>query len=136
MYSIAEKLIRRLNSGGSEKIEISRDDTRLATAVLLYRVIQVDGRIRPEEVELYRRILEKHFDVSPDELSLFESAVEDASQAENTLAPFVDLVRKMPEEKRREIVEFMRDISLSDNEFHEFEVNLVGRTAELLDIEL
>ena len=136
MYAIVEKLTRRLESLSSEKIEISKDDTRLATAVLLFRVIQVDGRIRDEEVDLYRTILEDHLKVSADELSLFETAVEDASREEHTLEPFVRIVRKMPEEKRREILDFMRDISLSDNEFHEFEVNLVGRTAELLDIEI
>ena len=136
MYAIVDKLFKRLDSSGIEKIEISREDTRLATAVLLYRVIKVDGRVREEEMELYRQILENNLNVSPDELSLFESVVEDVSRSQKTLAPFIELIKKMPDKKRREILEFMHDISLSDNEFHESEVNLVGQTAILLDIEL
>lgn len=135
MYAIVEDLLAKLDSDSSEKIEFTQDDIRLASAVLLYRAIQVDGRIRDVEVILYRKILEDHLDVSPDELLLFESMVEDQTKANSTIQPFISVVRKMPYKNKREILEFMRDISLSDHEFHEFEVNLLARTAELLGIE-
>jgi len=135
MYAIVEDLLAKLDSDSSEKIEFTQDDIRLASAVLLYRAIQVDGRIRDVEVILYRKILEDHLDVSPDELLLFESMVEDQTKANNTIQPFISVVRKMPYKNKRKILDFMRDISLSDQEFHEFEVNLLARTAELLDIE-
>ena len=135
MYSIVEKLLSRLESADSQNIEISTDDTRLATAVLLYRVIHVDGRIREVEVDLYRRILEDKLHVTADELELFESTVAGQSDAEHTMTPFINLVRKLPEDKKREIIALMHDISVIDNELHEFEVNLVARAMELLDIE-
>ena len=54
---------------------------------------------------------------------------------ERSLNPFTEIVRKLPEEKRREILTHMQQISVSDRELHEFEINLVARTAQLLGID-
>ena len=76
------------------------------------------------------------FEVSPDEMVLFEAMVREEANSERSLFPFTLVVSKMPLEAKQKIVELMREISLSDNELHEFEINLVARTAELLGIDL
>ena len=134
MYSVVKSFVERLGSPGDEAIEYSKEDTRVAIAVLYYRVIMVDGRVRPQELDRYRQILSDTLSVSEDELELFEEEVLDQAKGEMSLFPFTSIIRRMPLKKRREILKHMQQISLSDFELHEFEINLVERTAELLGL--
>ena len=135
MYAVVRQFLERLGSG-NELIEYTTGDKRIAMAVLLFRVIIADGKVREEEMARYRDILQDFLEVSPDEMVLFEAMVREEANSERSLFPFTLVVSKMPLETKQKIVELMREISLSDNELHEFEINLVARTAELLGIDL
>ncbi|MEZ5870533.1 MAG: TerB family tellurite resistance protein [Nitratireductor sp.] len=136
MYVVVKQFLERLGSAEDGLIEFTRGDNRIAMAVLLFRVITIDGKIRDEEIRRYREILEDFLQVVPDELDLFESMVRQEHSNETSLFPFTTIVRKMPAETKRQILSMMREISISDRELHEFEINLVARTAELLEIDL
>ena len=136
MYAIVKSFLERLGSDDSQQINFTQSETRIAMGVLLFRVVTIDGDIREEELELYRRFLQEKLGVSRAELDIFEHTVRRESAKEPSLFPFTAIVRKMPLATRHEILDMMREISLSDNELHEFEINLVERTAELLQIEL
>ncbi|MGB7337154.1 MAG: TerB family tellurite resistance protein [Salaquimonas sp.] len=123
-----------LDSSNCEVINFTQDDTRTAIAVLYYRVIVVDGRIRSAELNHFRKVLSETLGVSEDELLLFEEKVLEHVKSETSLFPFTTIVKKLPIEKRLEILEHMKQISISDRELHEFEINLVARTAELLGL--
>lgn len=135
MYSVVKDFMKLLSGSSDEAIIFSDYNVRTAIAVLYYRVILVDGRIRQEELEEYRSVLGKTLLVSEDELLLFEQKVLEAVRNENTLSAFTDVLLSLPEEKRLEILENMRQISISDRELHEFEINMVERTAQLLGLE-
>ena len=60
MYSDAGKFLNMLGSGGDQSIRLDVDESRLAIGALLYKVIQVDGRVRDEEIHVYRSIIEKY----------------------------------------------------------------------------
>jgi len=134
VYSSVKSFLDRLNAGDNEKIEFSDADSRLAVAALYYRVIMVDGQVRPAELERYRQILSDSLGVSEDELGMFEESVQKKYESETSLFPLASIVRRLPIEKRREILVHMQQISLSDKELHEFEINLVERAAEFLDL--
>jgi len=134
MYADMKSLLKKLESNGGELIEFTPSDTRVAAAVLLFRAILADGRVRDVEMKRYREILEDHMNVEPDELRLFENVVREQSESETSLLPHTEIVAKMPIETKREILQFMKEISVSDNELHEFEINLVTRTAEMLGL--
>ncbi|MCB1451530.1 MAG: TerB family tellurite resistance protein [Nitratireductor sp.] len=136
MYVVVKQFLERLGSSEDGLIEYTHGDRRIAMAVLLFRVITIDGKIREEEVRRYREILEDFLEVTPDELDLFESVVREQHSNESSLFPFTTIVRKMPIDTKRQILTMMREISISDQELHEFEINLVARTAELLEIEI
>ena len=136
MYVVVKQFLERLGSSEDGLIEYTHGDRRIAMAVLLFRVITIDGKIREEEVRRYREILEDFLEVTPDELDLFESVVREQHSNESSLFPFTTIVRKMPMETKRQILTMMREISISDQELHEFEINLVARTAELLEIDI
>lgn len=135
MYSVTKNFLDLLGSSKDDIIEFGADDIRTSIAVLYYRVILVDGRIRVEELDHFRKVLSETLDVSEDELMLFEETVLAQIKNERSLNPFTEIVRKLPEEKRREILTHMQQISVSDRELHEFEINLVARTAQLLGID-
>ena len=135
MYSVTKNFLELLGSTEDEIIDFGADDIRTSIAVLYYRVILVDGRIRVEELDHFRKVLSETLDVSEDELLLFEDSVLAQIKNERSLNPFTEIVRKLPEEKRREILTHMQQISVSDRELHEFEINLVARTAQLLGID-
>ncbi|MEZ5789774.1 MAG: TerB family tellurite resistance protein [Nitratireductor sp.] len=136
MYVVVKQFLERLGSSEDGLIEYTHGDRRIAMAVLLFRVITIDGKIREEEVRRYREILEDFLEVTPDELDLFESVVREQHSNESSLFPFTTIVRKMPMDTKRQILTMMREISISDQELHEFEINLVARTAELLEIDI
>lgn len=136
MYSVVKNFLTKLGSGDDGLIEYSAGDKRIAMAVLLFRVITVDGRILDTEVRRYREFLQDQLDVNADELDLFEAAVRAESESESSLFPFTSIVNRMPEETKHKVLNMMREISLADNELHEFEINLVSRTAELLNVKL
>ncbi|MCB1427981.1 MAG: TerB family tellurite resistance protein [Nitratireductor sp.] len=136
MYVVVKQFLERLGSADDGLIEYAQGDKRIAMAVLLFRVITIDGKIREEEVRRYREILEDFLEVTPDELDLFEAVVREQHVSESSLFPFTAIVRKMPMETKRQILPMMREISICDKELHEFEINLVARTAELLEIDI
>ncbi|MGI9402405.1 MAG: TerB family tellurite resistance protein [Rhizobiaceae bacterium] len=136
MYSVVKNFLTKLGSGSEDLIEYSAGDKRIAMAVLLFRVMTVDGRVLDTEVRRYREFLQDQLDVSDDELDLFEAAVREESESETSLFPFTSIVNRMPEETKLKVLDMMREISIADNELHEFEINLVSRTAELLNVKL
>lgn len=135
MYSVVKDLTDLLSGKAGDDILFSEANVRTAIAVLYYRVILVDGRIRDVELEEYRALIGESLSVSEDELLLFEDKVRKAIQSDKTLSSFTDVLKGLPEEQRIEILENMRQISISDRELHEFEINLVAKTAELLGLE-
>jgi len=136
LYTSIDNFLRKMGVSSADAIAFSSEDPKLATAVLLYRVIQVDGRVRDSEMRRYREILQDYLKISPDGLALFESMVESESNSNSSMVSITSIVEKMPERTKREILKLMQDISVSDNELHEFELNLVARTAELLHISI
>lgn len=135
MYSAAKNFLERLSSKSSDDIQYHQDDIRVAIAVLYYSVIKADGRVREEEMNRYREILSNSLSVSEDELNAFEEEVLNKASDKASLRQYTNILRAMPEAKREEILRHMQEISLSDSELHEFELNLVQKAAELLDLE-
>ena len=134
MYSDLKDYFGRLMADDGQSIQYKQQDARVGLAVLYYRVILVDGRVRYEETERFRQILSDTLEVCEEELILFERKVLDLAREQTSLARLTDGVARMPLEKRRQILRHMQQISVSDRELHEFEINLVARTAELIGL--
>ncbi len=136
MYSSYKNFISELDSGNtSQIIKLSEKDPRVAIGILLYSTVRVDGRVREEETLLYRHLLDNYLNVSEDEFIMFEELVSDTFKKPDSLNSIIEIIQKMPEVKRREVLKLMKDISLSDKQFHEFEVNLVSKVSNLLGID-
>ena len=134
MYSKFRDVLEKLDQGDQQAITFVKKDTRLALAMLLFSVVKVDGRIRPQEVSAYRRILEEHLEVSEDELVSFEQTVNEMSNSREIFDRLVSELRVAPISRRQEIVSLMHDISVSDQELHELELNMLSHVMTLLDM--
>ena len=133
MYSSFKTLLKQLDRSG-QGIEFTREDRKLAIALLYYRVIVVDGRVRNEELNRFRQILSENLMITEAELLQFEDDVIERLANDDSTFPLLDTVKKLPLPDRVEILANMHEISISDRELHEFEINLVYRAAELLEI--
>lgn len=135
LYSVVNNFLELLGSSEDQIVDFSVDDTRTAIAVLYYKVVIVDGRVRTSEMDHFRKVLSDTLDVREDELLLFEDKILEHVRSERSLQPFTSIIKRLPTAKRAEILRHMEQISISDKELHEFEINLVARTAELINME-
>ncbi len=135
MYSSFENFIKVLDAGDNQIIKLSQKDPRVAIGILLYSAVHADGRVKQEETQLYRHLLESYLNVSEDEFLMFEEIVSETCNKPDSINSIIEIIRKMPENRRREVLQLMKDISLSDKQFHEFEVNLVSRISTLLGLD-
>lgn len=135
MYSSFENFIKVLDAGDNQIIKLSQKDPRVAIGILLYSAVHADGRVKQEETQLYRHLLESYLNVSEDEFLMFEEIVSEMCNKPDSINSIIEIIRQMPESRRREVLQLMKDISLSDKQFHEFEVNLVSRISTLLGLD-
>ncbi|MEL6503433.1 MAG: TerB family tellurite resistance protein [Pseudomonadota bacterium] len=110
-------------------------DKKLAAAALMVHVIAADGEIKPEEDARLHAILEEHYAVSAAEADALTAEAR-ARQAEAIdLYAFTSLLKQqMDESERLALVEDLWEMVYADGTVHEFEDNVVWRTAELLGI--
>lgn len=133
MYTSVKHFLERLEKSG-DSIHLTIEDTRMAVAVLYYRVVMVDGRIRQEETKHFRDLVCRTLEVTEDELMSFEQEVLRLARQDSNLFPLTNVIRKLSRPQREAILENMKALSISDREYHEFEINLVARAAELLGL--
>jgi uncharacterized tellurite resistance protein B-like protein len=111
------------------------DDLRLAAAALLVRASLIDGHVDPSETQKLKELLQERFDLSGDEVRRLvqEAGVEDSESVD--LYGFTSILcRELDQDGRKRIVEMLWEVVMADGVVHEFESNLVWRTAELLGV--
>ena len=111
------------------------DELRLASAALLVHASMIDGQFDASERRTLKALLRERFELSDDEV---RRLVREASQEENEsvdLFGFTNvLCRELDQDGRKRIVEMLWEVVMADGVIHEFESNLVWRTAELLGV--
>jgi uncharacterized tellurite resistance protein B-like protein len=118
-----------------EKTTASQDELRLAAAALLFHVIAVDGTVAPEERALLGDLLQRRFDLDPQETQRLLAAAENAEAEAVDLYHFTSVLKERLEAPDRErIIGMMWELVFADGRLHEFEDNAVWRAAELLGV--
>ncbi len=121
--------------GAAPATSMTADEGRLAAAALLYHVVAIDGEVDEAERTRLRAMLKERFildDASLDDLMV---AAEDADRQAIDLYGFTSVLKRRLDLREREgIVALMWELVFADGEMHEFEDNLIWRTAELLGV--
>ena len=116
-------------------VDMGEEEVRLAVAVLLYRVIAIDGVVSSAESAMLEELLERHFNLDARQTRLLVAAAETAEDEAVDLYRFTSLLKQRLDVADRErIVEMMWRLVYADGRMHEFEENVVWRVAELLAV--
>jgi uncharacterized tellurite resistance protein B-like protein len=114
---------------------LREDELRLAAAALLVRASAIDGHVDAAERRKLKVLLQERFDLDGDEVRplLDEAAAREHDSVD--LYRFTSvLCRELDQDGRKRIVEMLWEVVMADGVIHEFESNLVWRTAELLGV--
>jgi len=134
MISALKRFLADLG-GESAPRPMSADEGRLAAAALLFHVTAIDGTITEEERDRLRALLRERFSLDDAGLDDLMAAAEDADRQAVDLYGFTSVLKsRLDADERARIVGMMWDLVYADGRVHEFEDNLIWRTAELLGV--
>ena len=111
------------------------DDVRVATAALLFHIIEADGIVTDAERQRLVAVLAEEFGLSLEEAERLASEGKRADQQSIDLYHFTSVLkRELGEEHRIRFVELLWEVTYADGEVHELEDNLIWRISELLGV--
>jgi uncharacterized tellurite resistance protein B-like protein len=111
------------------------DELRLAAAALLVHASMIDGQVDPSERRKLKDLLQNRFELGGDEVrQLVREADVEESESVDLYGFTSILCRELDQDGRKRIVEMLWEVVMADGVVHEFESNLVWRTAELLGV--
>ena len=114
---------------------LREEELQLAAAALLVHVTGVDGHVDPEERRKLKNLMQKCFNLDETEFRRVVGEAEAWEHEAVDLYSFTSvLCRELDQEGRQRIVEMLWEIVRADGVLHEFEDNLVARSAELLGV--
>jgi uncharacterized tellurite resistance protein B-like protein len=111
------------------------DELRLASAALLVRASSIDGQVDAVERRMLKALLQERFGLEGDEVRrLVQEATTEEAESVDLYGFTSILCRELDQDGRKKIVEMLWEMVMADGVVHEFESNLVWRTAELLGV--
>jgi len=111
------------------------DETRIATAALLFHAIAIDGTITEDEMARLKPILSNHFQLSEPEFNRLLNLAQQREKEAIDIYRFTSALRgRLSLEEKREIIAMMWRVVYADGELGALEDNLIWRTAELLAV--
>ncbi len=109
-------------------------DTKLAVAVLLVHLIDIDGETTPDEQAIVSTILKEHFELDATQLKqLIKSAHIKDNEAVD-FYQFTSIITRLEMEERVKIISMMWQVVFADKKNHELEDNMIWRVAELIGV--
>jgi uncharacterized tellurite resistance protein B-like protein len=115
--------------------DFHEEELKLASAALLVHASMIDGQVDPSERRKLKELLRQRFDLGEDEVRhLLREADREESESVDLYRFTNILCRELDQEGRKRIVEMLWEVVMADGVVHEFESNLVWRTAELLGV--
>ena len=120
----------------SESSSADREDAlRLATAVLMVDVARSDHVFDVEEFDEVLKLVETHFQLSPDQAAALINAADEEAEDLVSLHEFTQLLHQnLDEDEKARIVGLLWKIAYADGRLHRYEDSLVLRISDLLHV--
>ena len=134
-------MIRKLFVQVIESISVSdsssvvdRDDAlRLATAVLMVDVARADHVFDENEFERVLRLVEQHFQLSPEEAAELVNLASDKADDLVSVHEFTELLHEhLDEREKASIIGMLWDVAYADGQLDKYEDSLVLKISDLL----
>jgi len=108
---------------------------RMATAVLMIDVARADHDFAEEELDSVLRLIEKHFDLEPEEAAELFNAANEKAEDLVSLHEFTQLLHnKLDERGKERVVDLLWQIAYVDGNLDKFEDSLVLKISDLLHV--
>ncbi|MGA9541316.1 MAG: TerB family tellurite resistance protein [Methyloceanibacter sp.] len=115
--------------------DMHEEELRVASAALLINAGSIDGKFDSNEKQKVKALLQRRFDLKPDELKrLFQEASAEEREAVDLYRFTKVLCRNLDQDGRKRIVVMLWEVVMVDGVVDEFEANLVWRVAELIGV--
>lgn len=122
-------------TGGVTTDKVTEHSLRLATAALLIETTRADHHVKEEERDTVIRALRKGFDLTESEIDELIILAEEEVKEAISLFQFTHLIDKgFSYERKKEVVRYLWQVALSDDEMEKHEVHLIRSIADLLHI--
>ncbi len=135
LWTKLKNLVEGIDDDEGRVKDLREEELRLASGALLITAGGIDGEFGPDERRKVRALLQRRFDLTPDELRrLFEDAAVEERDAVDLYRFTNVLCRELDQDGRKRIVEMLWEVVMADGVVDEFESNLVWRVAELIGV--
>jgi uncharacterized tellurite resistance protein B-like protein len=125
--------LREVFEGNASVRKVADDPALTAELLLLLRMVLADGDVAERELATLRRIADG-YGVSGRDFELVLSHLEDFGY-EVSVAQAIAVFRELDKERRLLLARHMADIAKADQELSRFEVRLLARVLDMLDLD-
>ena len=108
---------------------------RLATAVLMLDVARADHVFDEDEFEEVLKLVESHFDLSPEESAELVNSADEKAEDLTSLHEFTQLLHNnLDDDEKARIIGLLWQIAYADGRLHMYEDSLVLKISDLLHV--
>ena len=125
--------LRELIEGNASVRKIADDPALMAEFLLLLRMVLADGEVAERELAALRRIAGT-FGIEGDDFERMIAYLEDFGY-EVSAAQAIAVFRELDKERRLLLARHMAEIAKADRELSRFEVRLLARVVDMLDLD-
>ena len=133
---MSNKIVDAFNRliGGNPSVRKVADDLQLTSElILLVRMMFADGKLRPEEMEIFKKLCVSVFGLSDEDIPEVVQYLKDFGY-ETSSWDAAAMFNEMDIERKKALLVHMLEIAKSDHELHTRETELIRRTAEILGL--
>lgn len=133
MIEQLKRLIDTLTEAGTAAP--AAPDERGAVAALLVHAATADGRLDAAEEATLVDLVRAHYGLSADEAATLVADARERDAEVVEIYRFTSVIQsELSQGERQAIIRLMWEVAAADGEIHEYESNLVWRTAELIGV--
>ena len=135
MFEQIKEFFRSVATGDENGDDGREHEVRVASAALLFHIIEADGIVTDDERQRLIDVLGEEFGLSVTQAERLAGEGKRADQQSVDLYQFTSILkRELGEEHRIRFVELLWEVTYADGEVHELEDNLIWRISELLGV--
>jgi uncharacterized tellurite resistance protein B-like protein len=124
--------LRDLIEGNASVRKVADDPALMAELLLLLRMVLADGEVTERELATLRRIADA-FGIAGEDFEQVLRHLEDFGY-EVSVAQAIAVFRELDRKRRVTLARHMAEIAKADQELSRFEVRLLARVVDMLDI--
>ncbi len=129
---IIDKLSRLI--GNNPSVRKVADDLQLTSElILLVRMMFADGRLRPEEMEAFKKLCAESFGLDEDDIPEILEYLKDFGY-ETTAWDAASMFKERSPERKKQLLLHMLTVAKSDKDVAVSEVELIRKTADVLGL--